>query len=37
MSKIGKYLWWLLPNFLKKKGNVDPENSTCPSPKLIRQ
>jgi len=28
MSKIGKYLWWLLPNFLKKKGNVDPENST---------
>ena len=28
MSKIGKYLWWLLPNFLKKKGNVDSENST---------
>jgi len=28
MSKIGKYLWWLLPNFLKKKGNVDPEEST---------
>jgi len=28
MRKIGKYLWWLLPNFLKKKGNVDPEEST---------
>jgi len=28
MSKIGKYLWWLLPNFLKKKGNIDPEDST---------
>jgi len=31
MSKIGKYLWWLLPNFMKKKGNVDPEGSTTHS------
>ena len=28
MSGIGEYLWWLLPNFLKKKGAVDPAGST---------
>ena len=28
MSAIGKYLWWLLPGFLKKKGAVDPAAST---------
>ena len=27
MSAIGKYLWWLLPGFLKKKGQVDPQGS----------
>ncbi len=28
MSTIGKYIWWLLPAFLKKKGAVDPAGST---------
>ena len=28
MSKIGEYLWWLLPAFLKKKGQNDPQGST---------
>ena len=28
MSKIGEYLWWILPGFLKKKGAVDPAGST---------
>ena len=28
MSGISEYLWWLLPNFLKKKGAVDPAGST---------
>ncbi len=28
MSVIGKYLWWLLPGFLKKKGAVDSAAST---------
>ena len=28
MSKIGEYLWWLLPAFLKKKGQTDPQGST---------
>ena len=28
MSKIGEYLWWILPGFLKKKGSTDPAGST---------
>ena len=28
MSKIGEYLWWLLPAFLKRKGQNDPQGST---------
>ena len=28
MSKIGEYFWWLLPAFLKKKGQNDPQGST---------
>jgi len=28
MSKIGEYLWWILPGFLKKKGAVDSTGST---------
>ena len=28
MSGIGEYIWWLLPGFLKKKGQSDPQGST---------
>jgi len=28
VSKIGEYIWWLLPVFLKKKGQNDSQGST---------
>lgn len=36
MNGVGEYLWWLLPNFLKKKGAVDPEASTTRNLVLIQ-